>query len=285
MIRYATICSGIEAPSVAWKTLNWNAAWFSEIEPFPCAVLKHHHPKVPNLGDITKITEEQVYAHGPIDLVCGGTPCQSFSVAGLRRGLGDPRGNLALRFLQLVGAIRPRWVLWENIPGVRSSWTGPEPPRDLEKGQRWESTEASDFGCFLEALGQLGYGWAYRSLDAQYCHLAQRRERVFVVGYFGDWRRASAVLLERDSLSGHSAMDWDKDCGPRGGTMRERLKPDGWGRTGTIPDDLVREIRKGCNGQDDRRFAEMLGRTQRSIREIRQERRYRHVKDFDQDSP
>src|SRR5690606_38133166 len=122
------------------------------------------------------------------DLIVGGTPCQSFSVAGLRQGMAAPRGNLALVFLRLVDRYRPRWVLWENVPGVRSSGDG----RDL--------------GAFHGALGELGYGWAYRSLDAQYFGLAQRRERVFVVAHSGgDWRTPAAVLLERASLRGDPA--------------------------------------------------------------------------------
>ena len=107
-MRYGSVCSGIEAATVAWQPLGWDAAWLSEITPFPCAVLEHHYPDAPNLGDITQITEADLERHGPIDLLVGGTPCQSFSVAGLRKGLADPRGNLALRFLQLVGATRPR---------------------------------------------------------------------------------------------------------------------------------------------------------------------------------
>lgn len=122
---------------------------------------------------------------GPIDLLVGGTPCQSFSVAGLRRGLADPRGNLALRFVQLAQATGARWLVWENVPGVLSSGGG------------------RDFGTFLGALVELGYGFAYRVLDAQYFGVPQRRRRVFVVGHLGDWRRAAAVLFERSCLSGN----------------------------------------------------------------------------------
>jgi len=165
--------------------LGWEAAWFSEIEKFPCAVLAHHHPDVVNLGDMLTITEEQVHALGRIDVLVGGTPCQSFSVAGLRGGLEDARGNLALRFVQLADMLRPRWVVWENVPGVLSSGAG------------------RDFGSIVGALAKLGYGWAYRIVDAQYCGVPQRRRRVFVVGYLGDWRRAAAVLLERESLCGN----------------------------------------------------------------------------------
>lgn len=183
-MKYGSVCSGIEAASVAWGPLGWEAQWFSEIEKFPSAVLQHHYPTVDNLGDMTKLHERKEFNERPIDLLVGGTPCQSFSIAGLRKGLDDPRGNLALHFLKLVDAKRPRWVVWENVPGVLSSGGG------------------RDFGSFVGGLAQLGYGWAYRILDAQYFGVPQRRRRVFVVGYLGDWRPASAVLFERQSLSG-----------------------------------------------------------------------------------
>jgi DNA (cytosine-5)-methyltransferase 1 len=185
VIRYGSVCSGIEAATVAWHPLGWEPAWFSEIEPFPCAVLAHHYPTVQNLGDILAITEDDLARLGPIDLLVGGTPCQSFSVAGLRGGLADPRGNLALRFCQLAGVVRPRWLVWENVPGVLSSGAG------------------EDFGSIIRGLEELGYGVAWRSLDAQYFGVAQRRERVFAVGYFGDWRPAAAVLLEPSSVCGN----------------------------------------------------------------------------------
>jgi len=184
-MRYGSVCSGVEAATVAWKCLGFKSQWFSEIEKFPSAVLQHHYPNVPNYGDMTKFKEWP--DDQPIDLLVGGTPCQSFSVAGLRKGLADPRGNLMLTYLALADCYRPRWLVWENVPGVLSSNRG------------------RDFGTFLGALGQLRYGFAYRVLDAQYFGLAQRRKRVFVVGYLGDWRRAAAVLFERESLSGHPA--------------------------------------------------------------------------------
>ncbi len=185
-MRYASVCSGIEAPTVAWHPLGWQPQWFSEIDAFPSAVLAHHYRDVPNHGDMTKFKQWGIEG-GSIELLVGGTPCQSFSVAGLRKGLADPRGNLALVFLAIVNAARPRWVVWENVPGVLSSGRG------------------RDFGSFLGALGELGYGFAYRVLDAQYYGVAQRRRRVFVVGHLGDWRPAAAVLFERDSLSGNPA--------------------------------------------------------------------------------
>lgn len=184
VMRYLSVCSGIEAASAAWMPLGWRPVAFSEIEPFPTSVLAHHHPGVPNWGDMTKYKE---WPDEPIDLLCGGTPCQSFSVAGLRKGLADPRGNLMLTFGAIAARYRPRWLVWENVPGVLSSNGG------------------RDFGTFLGLLGVLGYGFAYRVLDAQYFGVAQRRRRVFVVGCLGDWRSAAAVLFERHSMSGHPA--------------------------------------------------------------------------------
>ena len=187
-----TFCSGIGAPETAWADFGWRFLSASEIDPQASAVLAARHPGVPNVGDMTTCTERM--SDEPTDLVVGGTPCQSFSVAGLRRGLADPRGNLALVYLGLVDRLRPRWMVWENVPGVLSSGRG------------------RDFGAFLGALGKLGYGFAYRVLDAQYVRVdtharavPQRRRRVFVVGYLGDWRHAGAVLLERASLCGHPA--------------------------------------------------------------------------------
>ena len=183
-MRFLSVCSGIEAASVAWQPLGWKAVAFSEIEPFPCAVLAHHYPDTPNWGDMTNYKD---WPDVDIDLLCGGTPCQSFSVAGLRKGLDDPRGNLMLTFGAIAGRYRPRWLVWENVPGVLSS------------------NEGRDFGAFLGMLGQLGYGFAYRVLDAQFFGVPQRRRRVFVVGCLGDWRSAAAVLFERHSMSGHPA--------------------------------------------------------------------------------
>lgn len=199
-MRYLSVCSGIEAASVAWTPLGWSPVAFSEIEPFPCAVLTHHYPNVPNWGDMTKFTDWPDAT--TVDLLCGGTPCQSFSVAGLRKGLDDPRGNLMLTFGAIAARYRPRWLVWENVPGVLSS----------NKGR--------DFGAFLGLLGLLGYGFAYRVLDAQYFGLAQRRKRVFVVGCLGDWRRAAAVLFERQSLSGHPAPSREAWKGAPAGALR-----------------------------------------------------------------
>ena len=183
-MKFLSVCSGIEAASVAWHPLGWESVAYSEIEPFPCKVLQHHYPAVPNLGDMTKFKE---WPDADVDVFVGGTPCQSFSVAGLRKGLDDPRGNLMLTFLAIAKQYRPNWLVWENVPGVLSSAGG------------------RDFGSLLGGLAECGYGFAYRVLDAQYFGVAQRRRRVFVVGYLGDWRPAAAVLFERHSLQGHPA--------------------------------------------------------------------------------
>ena len=184
-MRYLSVCSGIEAATVAWHPLGWEPSAFSEIEKFPSQVLQHHYPTVPNLGDMTKYKEWNF--EQPINLLVGGTPCQSFSVAGLRKGLEDPRGNLALVYCGILDHFRPKWFIWENVPGVLSSSGG------------------RDFGSFLGALAELGYGFAYRVLDAQYFGVAQRRRRVFVVGCLGDWRSAAKVLFEPESLRRDSA--------------------------------------------------------------------------------
>jgi DNA (cytosine-5)-methyltransferase 1 len=179
-MNYLSVCSGIEAATVAWHDMGWNPVAFSEIEKFPSEVLSYHYPTVPNLGDMTKFKEWNL--NDSIGLLVGGTPCQSFSVAGLRKGLEDPRGNLALIYCGILDKFKPKWFLWENVPGVLSSGGG------------------RDFGSFLGAVAELGYGFAYRVLDAQYFGVAQRRRRVFVVGYLGDWRPAAKVLFESESL-------------------------------------------------------------------------------------
>jgi DNA (cytosine-5)-methyltransferase 1 len=184
-MRYLSVCSGIEAATVAWHSLGWTPTAFSEIEKFPSQVLAHHYPNTPNVGDMTKYKEWNF--EQPINLLVGGTPCQSFSVAGLRKGLEDPRGNLALTYCGILDHFRPKWFVWENVPGVLSSGGG------------------RDFGSFLGALAELGYGFAYRVLDAQYFGVAQRRRRVFVVGCLGDWRSAAKVLFEPESLRRDSA--------------------------------------------------------------------------------
>jgi DNA (cytosine-5)-methyltransferase 1 len=183
-LRYLSLCSGIEAATVAWKPLGWTPAAFAEIDKFPSAVLAYHYPTIPNLGDITRISGKDF--RGQIDLLIGGTPCQSFSVAGRRKGLADPRGDLTLVFLKILGEARPRWVIWENVPGILS----------IDGGRT--------FGTILGQMAKCGYGFAYRILNSVHWRVPQLRRRVYLVGYLGNWRPAAAVLFERQSLSGHT---------------------------------------------------------------------------------
>jgi len=220
-MKYLSVCSGIEAVTVAWQPLGWQPVMFAEIDPFCCWLLRsrygasrplhmpdpnaaesHQEAKqraaairnvialpdtgdIFNFGDFTQIGADDV---GAIDLLAGGTVAaatQSFSIAGKRAGLDDARGNLTLEFARLADRLRPLWLVWENVPGVLS----------IDGGRT--------FGTFLGMLVELGYGIAYRVLDAQHFGVPQRRRRVFVVGHLGDWRAAAAVLVERSCLSGH----------------------------------------------------------------------------------
>ena len=193
-MRYYSIFSGIEAASVAWGPLGWEPVCFSEIDEFPSAVLKARFPSVPNLGDITKVNwRGAVRDFGKPDIVVGGSPCQSFSVAGGRTGLEGASG-LMWEYVRCVREVKPDWLLWENVPGALSSSHG------------------EDFRCLLESLDALGYGLAWRVLDAQFFGLAQRRERVFLVGRLGDVEGPCEVLFEPESLR------WDPT------TSREKRK-------------------------------------------------------------
>ena len=186
-MRYVSIFSGIEAASVAWEPLGWEPVAFSEIEPFPSAVLAARYPRVPNLGDITKIDWSEHDDCRTADLLVGGSPCQSFSIAGGRTGLAGASG-LMWEYVRAVRELRPQWIVWENVPGALSSSHG------------------EDFGCLLKALDGLGYGLAWRVLDAQYFGVAQRRRRLFVVGSLGN-TRCCDVLFEPDCLR------WDHPTG------------------------------------------------------------------------
>lgn len=191
-MRFISLFSGIEAASVAWGPLGWEAAAFAEIEPFPCAVLKYRFPDVPNLGDVTKIDWRSfIEESGPVDLVCGGSPCQSFSIAGGREGL-DGESRLMYEYIRAVDEVRPRWLLWENVPGVFS----------IDGGRA--------FGILIDALEKLGYGLAWRTLDAQFFGVAQRRRRCFVVGHIGDVGRAAAVLFDAESVRGNTLTGREK---------------------------------------------------------------------------
>ena len=181
-MRYVSLFSGIEAASVAWRPLGWKAMCFSEIDPFCSAVLKERFPEVLNFGDVKEVDWVGfAKACGRPDVVVGGSPCQSFSVAGKREGLEGESG-LMWEYVRAVRELMPDWVLWENVPGALSSSHG------------------EDFRCLLESLDALGYGLAWRVLDAQFFGVPQRRERVFLVGCIGDVERACEVLFEPESL-------------------------------------------------------------------------------------
>jgi DNA (cytosine-5)-methyltransferase 1 len=183
-ITAATLFSGIGAPETAMP--HWRWPWHAEIEKFPSAVLAQRHPESVNIGDVTghEFTERASAVAKPSVLVFG-SPCQSFSVAGKRLGLDDPRGNLALCALGIIARLEPRWFVFENVPGLLSS------------------SEGRDFGLFLRAVDELGYSLAWAVLDAQHFGVAQRRERVFAVGHLGDWRGPAAVLFEPEGLCGN----------------------------------------------------------------------------------
>lgn len=215
-MKFGSVCSGIEAGSVAWKDLGWEASWFAEIEPFPSALLAHHYPNVPNYGDMRGLPE--LIRKGEIeapDMLCGGTPCQAFSVAGQRKSLDDERGNLSLVFCEIADAIddvraiqgkRPSILFWENVPGVLS-------------------VKDNAFGCFVGRLvgshspcttetgrwPRSGYvtgpkrTLAWRTLDAKYFGVPQRRERVFLVASSTGWGvNPSKILFEFPCLCGDS---------------------------------------------------------------------------------
>lgn len=242
-MKYGSVCSGVEAATMAWHPLGWVPLFFSEIEPFPSAVLTHHYGSnmpgepissngVPNLGDMTNFEEWPDYA---IDLLVGGTPCQDYSIAGLRAGMDGIRGSLTLTYAAIARRYRPRWLAWENVPGVLSLNGG----RDfasflgLLSGQRIEVPRNGWRNAGVVPGYHRAYGLAWRVLDAQYVRVdgfgravPQRRRRVFVVGYLGDWRRAAAVLLEREGLLGDSA--------PRREAGENSTAHTGFGVTGSL---------------------------------------------------
>ena len=188
-MKFLSICSGIESASIAWESIGYECIGVSEIEPFRSAVLQYHYPEVKNYGDFTQIEKKDIGGKSP-DVLVGGTPCATFSVAGLREGIKSDRGNLALEFIRLTKRINPTWILWENVPGVLSSNGG------------------KDLASFLGGLAELGYGFAYRVLDTQYIRtqrfpraIPQMRRRIFVVGHSRNWRNPAKVLFDGEALS------------------------------------------------------------------------------------
>ena len=195
-MRYLSLCSGIEAASVAWAPLGWKCIGVSEVDPFASAVLAHHYPDVQNYGDLTKWRD---WSLSEFDLLVGGTPCQSFSIAGDRGGLEDERGQLTLEFFDLLNEHRPRWFVWENVPGLLSNGGG------------------DSFAAVINKMGQCGFHVGWRVLDTQYVRVdgfrravPQRRRRVIAVGHRDTPECAAKVLFERESLR--------RDTPPRRGT-------------------------------------------------------------------
>ena len=273
-MKAASVCSGIGAPEMSAPWIDWR--WCAEIEAFPSAVMAHRHPDIPNRGDMTKFRE---WPLDPIDLLVGGTPCQSFSIAGLRKGLADPRGNLALTFLAILDRFNPGWFVWENVPGVLSAVShetpdprppdvdldGDDAPRDGQEvvvTDEYTSVEEHALWCFMAGAAELGYHGGFISFDAQWTQtpqfpsaVPQRRERLFFVGYLGDWRRAAAVLFDGQSLSGHPPPR--REQGQRiAGTLDARTQGGGGLGTdfelggGLVPDvanPLTARMHKGIN--------------------------------------
>ena len=245
----ATLFSGIGAPEQAMP--GWSWLWHAEIEKFPAAVLAVRHGESVNLGDVTADDFcERALAVGRPDVLVFGSPCQSYSVAGKRLGLDDPRGNLALVALGIIARVRPRWFVFENVPGLLSSWSGAEAGPD--GADEWEGQESSDFDAFLATVDELGASLAWCVLDAQYFGVAQRRERVFAVGSFGDWRGPAAVLLEPDSVLGHSPARGEAGEGVAG-TVSARTRGGGGLGTdfelggGLVASDVSPTLRAGGN--------------------------------------
>lgn len=227
-LQYGSVCSGIEAVSLAWQPLGLEPAWFAEIEPFPCSVLTHHYPNVPNLGDMQRIAAQVLAGTVPApDILVGGTPCQSFSIAGARHGLDDPRGALTLSYVELANAIdqarlethrQPAALIWENVPGVLSdrgnafgcllgALAGESSPLE-PPGIRW-----SHAGCVSGPRRRI----AWRVLDAQHFGVAQRRRRVFLVASGRNDLDPAQVLFESESLHGHPAScyaPWQSTAAP-----------------------------------------------------------------------
>lgn len=255
-ITYGSVCSGIEAATQAWHPLGMKAAWFAEIEPFPSAVLAHHYPDVPNHGDMTKLAALVLAGKIPApDVLVGGTPCQAFSVAGMREGLTDPRGALTIKYVELADAVdyvragqrKPASVIvWENVPGVLSDkgnafgcFLGALAGEDCElqpPGKKWQ-----DAGCVYGPKRTI----AWRVLDAQYFGLAQRRRRVFVVASARDGFDPTEVLFEREGARRDSPPGWPAKLALHptltaqgGGSLDDReayvLEPEGVRRTSVI---------------------------------------------------
>lgn len=197
-MRYLSIFSGIEAASAAWEPLGWKAVAFAEIDDFASAVLRHHYPDIPNLGDVKQIVKERF--NEQFDLLVGGSPCQNFSIGSNRQGLNGKDSVLAYEYLRITAEYRPCWIIWENVPGALSA------------------NQGADFACILQAFSNSGYSVAWRVLDAKFFGVPQARRRVFIVGHLGnDWRPPAAVLFDsengsRDLEKMHTARRQDQSA-------------------------------------------------------------------------
>ena len=236
-MKYLSLFSGIEACTVAWKPLGWECVAVAEIEPFPCAVLAHHYPDVPNLGDVTKITEQQIKELGQIDLVVFGSPCQNLSVAGNRKGLQGESSGLFYEAIRLISYARQhngcRFALWENVPGSFSSNKGDdfrEVVRELS-ANRDINTPENGWGNTGVALGENGLV-EWRVLDAQYFGLAQRRKRVFAIVDFGNWQDRPPILLEPKGVCGDTPPS--RETGQKATAVTTQRLASGGEVTGTL---------------------------------------------------
>ena len=185
-MKFLSLFSGIDAASIAWKKLKFTCVGFSETDEFSCEVLRKRYPRVKNFGDISNISDQDIELlnkkYGKIDIVIGGSPCQSFSYAGKRTGIKDERGKLMLEYVRIIEKVRPNWLVWENVTGVLTS----------NKGK--------DFGCLLRLLDELGYSLAWRTFNARFFGIPQQRRRVFLVGHIGKSQNSYKVLFDEKSF-------------------------------------------------------------------------------------
>ncbi len=279
-MRYASVCSGIEAASVAWRPLGWECAFLSETDAFASAVLRERFPEIPNLGDFTRIGKGD--AGGKIDLLVGGTPCPSFSRAGRGEGLADPRGGLALEFVRLAERADVRWLVWENVPGVLTRHGGADFAAFLSLLAGWPVAVPEGgwrrAGIVSSAGG--GFSAAWRVLDARYARveqfprgLPQRRRRLVLVGHSGGWESPAEVFFGGELRGGDTPpLREDEARGaaaPRKGARkvcipvdlmnvigRERhLKGKGWDEDGSAAYTITRRYAPGvCDGTTVRRL-------------------------------
>lgn len=235
-LTFGSLFAGIGGVDLALERAGMRCAFQVEIDAACRSVLAKHWPDVPRYDDVRTVGRHNLPA---VDVLAGGWPCQDFSVAGHRAGLGGQRSGLWWEFRRLIAELAPRWVLAENVPGLFSSWTPvDDPPSGMGHGQRWEVDERNDFAAVVASLVELGYGVAWRVADAQHFGVPQRRRRIFLVGHRGEpWSAPASVLFEPESCSGDSAprretragaADASGDSPTRTG-IAQPLRSDRWG--------------------------------------------------------